>query len=157
MFPRIARISLDRSRLVVVFLDDFEDISVGIAKEKANERCFSYWFDQRRAACLLIALSTEEIRPGPLVTAMCRPNSFSNREGSNSGSSIKCSSIPGAISSHAAVVLMFPGRAAGCQPSASWKKSGRSPHVARRQSDVCQSHGFGPGDSWVVNSSGYSS
>ena len=38
------------------------------------------------------------------MTAMCRPNSFSNREGSNSGSSIKCSSMPGAISSQAAAL-----------------------------------------------------
>ena len=78
------------------------------------------------------------------MTAMCRPNSFSNGEGSNFGSSIKCSSMPGAISSQAAVVMMLPGRAAGWPAQRVLEEIGRSCYIAGRQSDVCQSHGDRP-------------
>ncbi len=55
--------------------------------------------------------------------AMCRPNSLSKGEGSNSGSSTRCSSTPGAIVSQAAGRPMLPGRAIGRQPSASAKNA----------------------------------
>ena len=54
----------DRSRLVVVFLDDFEDISVRVAKEEANKRRLAQRLDQGCAPRTATALSTEETRRG---------------------------------------------------------------------------------------------
>ncbi len=48
----VERISFKWSGLVVVFLDDFKDVSVWIAKEEAIKRCFAYWVNQRCAVCL---------------------------------------------------------------------------------------------------------
>ena len=148
--------SLDRSRLVVVFLDDFEDISVWVAKEEANERCFTYRFDQRCTLACNRSFNRGNSASAH-VTAMWRPNSFSNRDGSNSGSSIKCSSIPGAISSQAASCCDISRAGHRLPTQRILEEIYRSLHVARRQSDVCQSHGIGPGYSWVVNFSRWSS
>ena len=72
------------------------------------------------------------------ATAMCRPNSFSNGEGSNSGSSTRCSSTPGAIVSQAAGRPMLPGRAIGGQPSAS-AKNAHDRRTSRVASVMCAS------------------
>src|SRR6266404_2405953 len=53
---------------------------------------------------------------------MCRPNSASNGDGAKSATSTRCSSWPGAISSHAAGRPMLLGREIGRQPSAPAKK-----------------------------------
>ena len=87
--------SLDRSRLVVVFLDDFEDISVRDRERRSERTVFLATVRSGSHLASAIALSNAETRRRANVMAICRPNSFSNREGSNSGSSIKCSSIAG--------------------------------------------------------------
>jgi hypothetical protein len=75
------------------------------------------------------------------VMAICRPNSLSNREGSNSGSRTRCNSHPCAISSHAAATPMLPGFATRSQPRTSWKNAADL-STSRVASVMCASANF---------------
>ena len=138
----------------MVFLDNLEDIAIGVAKEEPGERRFPDRLDQRRPMSL---------------QSFLQPGEFGEREGDGDMPAefllerrrlelrdprSDAARSPVRFPARRPLMLILPGRATGCQPSDSRKKATDRRHIAGRQGNVRQCHAFGPRGSRVVNSSG---